>query len=222
MSIPVISSTQTDANSPINETLMEGLRQRSTYTPIGTILPWYDYNGLVSMPEGFMQCTGQIINEANYNTEHGAGTWTSEVGISQLDGKYTPNLTGKYLSHGSSTQSGNSAITSVGNSGNTVNLEHAHNHNHNWLDIQLNYSSSDDRQMTYDASGNSVALSIGGFSQASTYRAIHAAKDGETGGAIAQMISSDTYTDNDATNTLSTTQSIRPETIECKFIIRII
>jgi hypothetical protein len=88
----------------------------------------YDYDGTVTPLQGWMLCDGRVINESNYNTEHGAGSWDTYIVSSVLENKYLPNLTSKYLRSNSTTatQAGTSAITAIGNASNQINLQHNH------------------------------------------------------------------------------------------------
>ena len=49
--------------------------------PVGTIVPWYDYNGAVVLPAGWRYCNGQVIDDAN----------------SPLYNLYTPDLSESYV-----------------------------------------------------------------------------------------------------------------------------
>lgn len=88
----------------------------------------YDYAGTVEAPEGWMLCDGRVINQTNYDTEHGSGAWAAYIVSSSLVNKYLPNFNGKYMrsDSGAATQAGSSPITSEGNAGNTINLQHNH------------------------------------------------------------------------------------------------
>jgi hypothetical protein len=141
VTIPTISSAQTQARQPINEALMDALRQRSTYTPLGTIVWVYDFNGLIATPEGYMLCSGTTVSQENYDVQHAArsGTWAVEVGSSPLAGRHLPNLVDRYLTHGAATQSGFSEITSKGAASNLLDINHTHSvagHNHQWFGSQ--------------------------------------------------------------------------------------
>lgn len=95
--------------------------------PVGTIIGWYDYAGLLTMPQGWMLCDGSIVNESNYNSQHAAGDWLVYVGASPIGGIYLPNLNNKFLKGtDAATQSGTSAITSSGNVGHVVDMAHDH------------------------------------------------------------------------------------------------
>lgn len=92
----------------------------------GDIEFMYDYNGTLTVPEGWMLCDGRQITESNYNTEHGSGKWATYIGSSPLNNKYLPNLNNKFLQYGSNTQDGSSALTFVNNAGHIKNATHNH------------------------------------------------------------------------------------------------
>lgn len=102
----------------------------SGYWSTGDIKQHHTYNGIASPGHGWMKCNGRLINQANYDLEHGEGSWATYVGSSILDGKFLPDMTNRYAVGGDTTQVGNVAITSVGNPGNTKNLGHTHNMSH--------------------------------------------------------------------------------------------
>jgi hypothetical protein len=199
------TATQTDAKSPINVTLMEGIRTNLGGYGIGEVFWVHTYNGIIAARAGCMKCDGRIINEANYDAEH-TTDWADDVGTTALDGKYLPNLVGKYpLGASTTTQTGATAITAVGNASHQVNLQHTHtgpSHNHMWYNE--------------DGSGNDAkSFSSGGGSQD-----LNIADDGGTGIARSSgnTFSDDLYTDMAGTgatgNGGSTTQNVQPESIE--------
>jgi hypothetical protein len=173
-----------------------------------------------------MLCDGRQITQANYNTEHGADTWTTFIGSSPLTNKYLPNLTGKYLVGDTVTsQDGTSTITSVGWTANTANLSHRHNvaaHNHVWY--QPNNSATAGN--TFDVSGSSSTLldtTLGAGSplhiavgDTSTSRIIIGQS---LGGAFSSL-----YTNNASpqTDLTLTSVSIQPESIKVQYYMRII
>lgn len=184
----------------------------SGYWSAGDIKPHHSYNGTVPIDNGWFPCDGTIINETNYNIIHGAGAWEKYVITSLLDGKYAPNMIGKYPVGASATdQDGTSGITSVGNSSNLVDLSHAHTHTHNhqWYNF------------TSTAAGTSGTLQTFGAQQLNTYNSSGAAQDIDTSG----LLRTDSYTSNVTTSTnsqLSSSTSIQPESIQTIYYIRII
>jgi len=223
MPIPVITTAQTDAGSPLNETLMEGLRQRSLLVPVGAVTWVHDFNGLINPPEGFMKANGQLCNEANYDSEHGAGTWDLEVGTSPLDGLYLPNLVSKYAVGSSTTpQTGETPIPSVGNTSHEIAFTHTHtaNHNHKWYESNGNNA----HDQTYNSGGAAVTLP-------------EILKHPTSGGPYNLLLSTsvsfgyaantinDSYTDNDSTTSSTgsvATKNIQPESIALIPYIRIV
>lgn len=187
----------------------------SGYWTLGDIKPHHTYNGAAPIDQGWYPCDGTIINETNYNTVHGAGSWDIYIISSGLDGKYAPNLVNKYLvGKTSTTQDGTSGITSVGNSSNQVDLEHTHtisDHNHQWY--QYNSGTFDE---SYNSSGTEVSMPVGTADSGG-----HIKKSFDTSGNSI----GDLYTSNTSItpgNSLSTAQSIQPESIEVIYYIRII
>ena len=123
----------------------------------GMIMPIHDFNGTITPGQGWMKCDGSIINETNYDAIHGAGSWDTFIGSSALDGKYTPNMNNKYLvGVTNTTQTGASALTSVGNASHASSAaSHSHslpNHNHIWYG-STGDSATDDA--TYDSNSSS-------------------------------------------------------------------
>ncbi len=93
----------------------------------GDIIWAYDFAGMIPPGQGWMKMDGRIVSEANYDAEHGAGSWAEYAAASPLVGKYLPNMTGKYLIGTSgSTQNGLVPITYAGNPAHKVNLAHTH------------------------------------------------------------------------------------------------
>lgn len=214
----VISPSQTDAKSPLNVALMDELRARSNSAYQTGDIKWHhSYNGLVDAGAGWMLCDGRVINESNYNTERGSGTaWDDEVGASVLDGKYLPNLIGKYLVGASTTtQTGSSAITSVGNSSHQINISHSHtvgDHVHPWY---RHTNVGDDH--SFNLSGSEVDLTKVLKSSGEVHVA---ARDDATDGINAGLTDGYIYTGHNSTTStnsqLSSTQSIQPESIEAQ------
>lgn len=184
----------------------------SGYWDIGDIKPHHSYNGSTPVGQGWYPCDGSVINETNYDTLHGAGAWDTYVGSSVLDGKYAPNMLGRYpVGAASTTQDGTSSITSVGNSSNQVNLQHNHSHNHQWYTS----TASNANDTVFNSSGNAVAISPVS-KDSSAYSAVPV-----TDTVINNRMPT-AYTNNDSTNGGSSAQSIQPESIETIYYIRII
>lgn len=97
---------------------------------VGAMKMKYRYTSVsVPIDKGWMLADGRIINQVNYDAEHGAGAWVSHgVASSPVAGKYLPNCDGKYLRGVTGlvndTQNGASPIASVGNA--TADISHTH------------------------------------------------------------------------------------------------
>lgn len=208
----------------------------SGYWVVGDIKMHHTYNGSAESTcgQGWMLADGRIINETNYNTEHGAGAWAIYVGSSPIDGRYLPDFTAKYpIGVASTAQDGTIAITSVGVTGNTLNLAHTHDmqnhthsipsHHHQWLA---------DGQ-TYNSGGTTTT-----FTCANTSGWVEDYLAATTNAAPTNIQGVDSSTcdywtefwggtsgapsNNTTTSTLSASQDIRPESIEVQYCLRII
>lgn len=77
------------------------------------------FNGLVGPGHGWMLEDGRLINQTNYDLEHGAGSWAIYIGTSPLDGLYLPDYTknnGVFPVGAPTTgQDGSTPFTTVGN-----------------------------------------------------------------------------------------------------------
>lgn len=183
----------------------------------GNIIDHHTYNGVVPIPAGWYPCDNTIINEANYNSVHGAGKWASDIVSSLLDGLYAPDLVGNYTVGAATTvQSGSTALTTVGNSGNQIDIAHTHtqpSHVHRWYDD----NGAATNAQSYESDGGAVDLTSSSPSTAGVQIA-------STAGS-GDYLSADYYTDSQNPaigSSLSATQSIQPESIEVIKIIRII
>ena len=150
-----INADQTDAGSAVDQTLMDELRRRSAEFDIGDYKEHNSYNGILPVGAGWMLCDGRIINEASYNSEHGAGKWALDIGTTVLEGLYLPDFDNKFSVGGdTTTQTGASPITSEGNADHEINLRH----NHQWMKGDINFSGNRDRNRTWDSAGNEINL----------------------------------------------------------------
>jgi hypothetical protein len=93
--------------------------------PIGTILPFYDFDGAVTFnPDLFSYCDGSVINDAD----------------SPLDGMNLPDLSNRYLV-GFGTEGGEDIdsdpwnAAAVGNANHQINLQHSHTVNAHTHDL---------------------------------------------------------------------------------------
>lgn len=184
---------------------------------LGEIKQFHSFNGAIQIPRGWMQCNGDVINEANYDAIHGAGSYVAD-GIADLvlNGKHTPDLIDKYVVGSSTTtQDGSSAITPVGVTGHQINLNHNHvvnPHNHVWYDK----NDSDTPDQSFNSSGTLQNISQG--------------SDKDAGGGYGistnsiNPLGSNYWTTKAAPETnskLNSAQSIQPESIEVMYIIRV-
>lgn len=173
---------------------------------LGEIKAFHSFNATIAIPRGWMQCNGDIINSTNYDAIHGTGAFTSD-GISAmlLNGKYTPNLTNRYLvGAATTTASGGSAIGTTGNSSHQINLNHSHSHSHVWHKYNSDSSNSTDGQnnLTVETGSSGYGILLG---------------DKGSG----QYLGGNPQTDTNSAANLSSTQSIQPESIEVIYIIRV-
>lgn len=99
----------------------------------GFIVPFYDYNGLLPIPHGYMVCNGDTITRENYNIQHRTGVndttdyWATYVIASELENLYLPNTDEKFLSGtASSSADGTAPHGQVGATDSLINLQHNH------------------------------------------------------------------------------------------------
>lgn len=176
---------------------------------LGEIRAFHSFNGVIPIPRGWMQCNGNVINSTNYDSLHGSGAFASD-GISAmlLNGKYTPNLTNRYLIGAATTTApGSSPIGTTGNSSHQINLSHSHSHSHVWHKYYANNAASQDGQsssLTVETTGSNGSMGI-----------ILGPKDANT------TLDGTSYTDTNSATNLSSTQNIQPESIEVIYIIRV-
>jgi hypothetical protein len=199
----------------------------------GQIISMHTYNGLLSPGHGWMKMDGRIINEANYNTEHGAGSWATYVISSALNGKYLPDTTSRLFLSGRSTttEDGSVAIATEGNSFNQIDLQHSHtisnhthtipDHNHQWYDNTGTGATPDN---TYNSGGGSTNITLNSKTGGN-----HVVMSNSAGNAPA-----DSYTDthvfgttgaggtSPTANALTTNQDIQPYSIAVIYYMRII
>jgi len=197
---------------------------------VGEIKTFHTFNGTVAIPSGWMVLNGDVVDETNYDAIHGAGAYVADgVAGSVLAGKFLPNMINKYeVAVAATTQDGSGAISSVGNSSNTVNLQHSHtggshthggaNHNHQWheragLNNPRSYTSGGGlTEMTAlgQASSGLLSSSSTNTKLVGNYYTSNAAGTTGGGGTVS------------TTNGLSTSQSIQPESIEVIKIMKVI
>ncbi len=185
----------------------------SLVCPVGTVIPWMDYNGAVSFDSNYWAyMDGSTLSDSD----------------SPLNGEVLTDLSGRYLV-GFGTDGGGDigsalwSVTPVGNAGHTVDLEHSHDsHIHKvskcivagtttlWRFYKDSYEGANYRSIGHDS--NVVLVS------------------GANNGPVAWIDLGGTVNNGDdyvssaptaSDNQLSTTQSIQPRSIPCRFIIRI-
>jgi len=99
----------------------------------GFIVPFYDYNGLLPIPHGYMLMNGDQITRAAYNVQHRTGVsdttdyWAIYVGSSQFEDLYLPGGEGRFLAGSDDAlEDGTAPISEQGNPSSSVNLAHDH------------------------------------------------------------------------------------------------
>jgi hypothetical protein len=204
----------------------------------GDIKAHHSYNGAAPIGDGWMLCDGRQVTQSNYDTEHGAGSWANFIVSSPLLNKYLPNMTSRYLvGKATTTQSGSSAITAVGNTSNTIDLHHSHTYNlgggqwykgqsgtsndQSWDNCTLGGTFVDIAQGT---AKNSLSVLVGNSQSltttfgAGTFLPLRNA-------TVCGSTSDDYVLGNSSGSTgtsLSSTQSIQPDSIEVQYYMRII
>lgn len=208
----------------------------------GDVKVHHSYNGLVSAGQGWMKCDGRVINSTNYDAEHGAGSWNTYVGSSPLDGKFLPSLIGRYpVGVNLTNQDGTSAITPLGNSGNSINIQHSHTvnshshttgtHQHQVMEFTGGISSA---HQTFDlgGTGQNITTATSGGAVVPQIRARQTPSQsiwtGQAGNdptrTYTSLASAGTTgnTSPGTDNQLSTGQSIQPDSIGFQYFMRII
>lgn len=106
---------------------------KNGYLAPGVIIPWYDYAGLLDLPQGYMICNGSQITKDNYNEQHKTSVddttdyWAQYVGSSELENLYLPGGEARYLMGSTSTlPTGQTTIPEEGAAGSVVSLAHNH------------------------------------------------------------------------------------------------
>jgi len=214
----------------------------SGYWVVGDIKMHHTFNGTAESTcgQGWMLADGRVINETNYNTEHGAGSWDTYVGSSPLDGRNLPDMAGKYpIGSATTTQDGTAPITFVGNASNQINIQHSHTvdshthdmeHNHLMFDNPVNngtrtfsgpYSVNTPVNVGTAASTGTHFQIVNGANDATGNWYTSRPRQDDTGGINNYF--NDTGSASPGTdNQLSATQDIRPESLEVQYCLRII
>lgn len=119
----------------------------------GDVKLHHTYNGNNSPGQGWMKCDGRQITQANYDAEHGSGSWATYVGSTVLENRYLPGLVGRYaVGASATTATGSSAIPTVGNANHQVDLRHTHQ----WT--KQNVGTPD---QSYNSSGSLTSITQG-------------------------------------------------------------
>lgn len=193
---------------------------------VGEVKLFHTFNGTLSVPRGWMVLDGDVVNQTNYDSLHGAGAYSTDgVSSSALLNKNLPNMASRYPRGATTTtQDGSSAITTVGNANSTINIQHSHtvdSHNHKWYD-QVDSSES----RVYDSSGTSVRMDSHRSNVSYNLNEERIEFDDWTSPDIGTRdVMRDMYTDNQSpgtNNQLSTSQNIEPESIEFIYIMKVI
>lgn len=126
----------------------------SGYLTAGIMIPWYDYAGLLSVPQGWMLCDGSQVTKSAYDSQHASGDWDLYVSSSQFEELYLPNMNAVYLKGTTgATQSGSAPITTAGNSGHVINLSHDHGGSVNLGSLNADRSVTDGSDQSYIDAG---------------------------------------------------------------------
>lgn len=162
----------------------------------GTVIMFHTFNGAVSVPRGWMKCNGDTVVESAYESLHGAGSYEEDgIADSPILGLFLPDMVDKYAKGTSdTTEAGGVAIEFNGNLNNTIDIEHTH---------------------TIPDHAHNFEHFFGG-------------QNSGTSGAFYRFraaIANDDYPeviDDSVSTELSSTQDIRPESIEFIFIMKVI
>lgn len=225
------SGVPTDLAGTLGESAKRFLKAfiASGYWNCGDIKYHEDFGGTKPVGQGWMKADGRVVNQTNYDTEHGAGAWATYIVSSCLDGVTLPDFDNMYaVGETTSSQWGDA----VGNSSHQINIAHTHtmphthstpNHVHKifeWTDF------SNDAEI-YNSSGNANSMSKAANSSTTAQWVVDV---GDPDNALAE----DAYTNNSGGGTtgsasssttsseLSSTQSIQPRSIKLGVYVRII
>lgn len=192
----ILDAAVTTAKMKDNEIKLEKLSVTTSGALfVGSVIKFHTYNGLLSIPRGFVKCDGSLIDQTTYDAQHGSGTYVTDgVATGGLLGKYTPNMVSKYaIGSLTTSQTGASAIASEGNAGNTANFTHTH--------------TLDDHTHTLPTVFTSTQ-NPGGLLTPNGY--------------LIDRTSTSTTTSKSVANGLTTALDIRPESIEFIYIIKVV
>jgi hypothetical protein len=187
---------------------------------IGTVVSFHTFGGALSIPRGFMKMNGNVVNQANYDAIHGAGAYVTDgIAASALLTRNLPNAESRYLTGvATTTQDGTGVFSYAGNAGNQVSIAHTHTipaHNHQWY----NYTNNADAN-AWDSTGSTETINTGVLDVDDGAGLVFSTgEDGE------RILGEDLYTNNQTLTTNSggsTTQNIRPDSVEVIMLIKVI
>lgn len=167
----------------------------SLVVPIGTVIPWMDYNGAVAFDSNYWAyMDGSVLSDAH----------------SPLNGETLTDLSGRYLvgfgtDGGGDIDSALWSVSPVGNAGHEVDLEHKH-----WIG-ERESSANLYRLSFFDINGATI--------EHSKISSLVAVTGG--GGYFDPDTSVTAYTQLYSKNAGSATTDIQPSSIPCRFLIRI-
>ena len=174
--------------------------------PIGTIACFHTFGGVLSIPNGWMQCNGAVVNETNYDAEHGSGAYVTDgIASSAILTLNLPDYIDIYpKSAATTTETGVGAMATGGNAGNVINDQH----NHKWFE--------------YNGTGAAAGLFVNQQNEfamvdstSGSYNALYTTNGG---GGSSVVIGEDLYSDNQLTSDID----ITPITIAFIFMIKVI
>lgn len=199
---------------------------------VGEVRMFHTFAAAVSVPRGWLRLIGIVVNETNYDAQHGSGAYATDgVASSALLNKTLPDMQDRYAVGAAGTsQDGSTTISAVGNTDHLVNLAHSHtvdshthtlpNHVHQWYD----FTGSGTTGNSYNSSGASQAIGVSGSSSGS-----HLAGENAAGTIIAadQYVaaagSGITGGGSPGTDSqLSATFDVQPESVEFVYIIKVV
>ncbi len=159
---------------------------------VGAIKFFNSYDGLLSPGQGWMLMDGRIVNQANYDDEHGDGMWAIHVVSSPINGRYLPDMTGRQLSGAAAVaQDGLSAFVAEGIPANTMDLRHLHQ----WYKKIASTSLPD---QYYNSAGSAIDLGDPGTTKSGSGKGIVRSNAFSTGFGV------DLYTDKQLNANVST------------------
>lgn len=188
----IATDAVTTAKLRDGELLAENFADTSGLAPVGAMCEFHTFNGTLSIPRGWMVLDGDVVNETNYDAQHGSGAYATDgVVNSPLLGKHLPSKISRYsIGAASTTESGGSAIATVGTASNSLDLGHTHSF-----------------------TGHTHAATLSQTAEASPSAPFAYAKGGQTTTSGAENVSM-----NDGLDPID----IRPESIEFVCIMKVI